>query len=367
MNEHREPKSNWYTSFAYPLLSHLPNREHANEVAKLGLKLFGGILADRNADQPCLSTSIWGRALSNPIGLAAGFDKDAEVFREIGKIGFGIVEIGTVTPKPQAGNPKPRVFSLEDDYAAINRMGFPSSGLDAVKRRLESRTPLPNTLLGINIGANKDSEDRTRDYVVCAMELARFADYLVCNVSSPNTPGLRNLQGKEHLSTLVRRVQDSISGKNVPLVVKIAPDVTDEDIDDIVSVGRDAKIDGLIVGNTTISRPRLTSKHKGEAGGLSGAPLAKISTEAIKKVATRVERAFPIIGCGGIRSGEDALEKLKAGASCLQLYTSLMYGGPPLVRQIKDELAGLLMDHGFASVSQAVGADFKAAYGQASV
>ncbi|MEI6203611.1 MAG: quinone-dependent dihydroorotate dehydrogenase, partial [Enhydrobacter sp.] len=271
-------------------------------------------------------------------------------------VGFGLVEIGSVTPRPQPGNPRPRLFRLPEDRGVINRMGFNGEGLDAARSRLAMRAR--RGFVGVNIGANKDSEDRTADYVTCARALAAHADYLVCNVSSPNTPGLRNLQGREQLRDLLNRVQDAIAGKPVPLVVKIAPDATDDDLDDIVAVCRDLRMDGIIIGNTTLSRPAsLRSARKGETGGLSGAPLTTLATEVLRKTAQRVERQFPLIGTGGVGSGADAYAKIRAGATLVQLYSEMVFEGPPLIRRIKDELEALLARDGFASVNAAVGAD----------
>ena len=212
----------------------------------------------------------------------------------------------------------------------------------------------------MNIGANKDSTDRAADYVTGCVALAPYADYLVCNVSSPNTPGLRNLQGRAELAGLLKRVQDAIAAKPVPLVVKIAPDATDDDLDDIVFVCRELRLDGIIVGNTTLSRPAsLRSDRKAETGGLSGAPLTALSTEVLRKTALRAERQFPLIGCGGVGSGANAYAKIRAGATLVQLYSAMVYEGPPLIRRIKDELAALLARDGFASVADAVGADLR--------
>ena len=233
---------------------------------------------------------------------------------------------------------------------------FPGQGLDAARSRLAVRPR--RGFVGVNIGANKDSTDRAADYVTCAVALAPYADYLVCNVSSPNTPGLRNLQGRQQLADLLKRVQDAIAAKPVPLVVKIAPDATDDDLDDIVAVCRDLRMDGIIVGNTTLSRPAsLQSPRKAETGGLSGAPLTHLSTEVLRKTARRVEGQFPLIGCGGVTSGSDAYAKIRAGASLVQLYSALVYEGPPLLRRIKDELASALARDGFKSVADAIGRD----------
>lgn len=328
----------WY-ALADLALSRL-DAETAHGIAIRALRA-GLVPSDRRPDPPSLGVEIWGRRLPNPVGLAAGFDKNAEVPDAMLGMGFGFVEIGSVTPKPQDGNPRPRLFRLPEDRGVINRMGFNGQGLDAALSRLKARPR--NGFVGVNIGANKDSEDRTADYVTCATALAPHADYLVCNVSSPNTPGLRNLQGRAQLGDLLKRVQDAITATPVPLVVKIAPDASDDDLDDIVAVARDLRIDGIIIGNTTLSRPAsLRSSRQSETGGLSGAPLMSLSTEVLRKTAERVERQFPLIGCGGVSSGADALAKLRAGATLVQLYSAMVYEGPLLVRRIKDELAALL-------------------------
>jgi dihydroorotate dehydrogenase len=343
----------WYT-----LVDKVLQRFDAETAHGLALRALGNGLVprDRKPDSPRLGVKIWGRRLDNPIGLAAGFDKNAEVPDALLGIGFGLVEIGSVTPRAQAGNPRPRLFRLPEDRGVINRMGFPGQGLEAVLPRLRDRPRAG--LVGVNVGANKDSEDRAADYVICAGALAPYADYLVCNVSSPNTLGLRNLQGREQLRDLLWRVQDAIAATPVPLVVKIAPDASDDDLDDIVAVCRDLRMDGIVIGNTTLSRPAsLRSARKGETGGLSGAPLTGLATEVLRKTAQRVERQFPLIGCGGVGSGADAYAKIRAGATLVQLYSAMVFEGPPLVRRIKDELAALLTRDGFGSVEDAVGAD----------
>lgn len=344
----------------YALVDSFLSRLDAETAHGLALRaLKSGLLpGDSKPDPSSLSITVWGRRLPNPIGLAAGFDKNAEVPDALLGLGFGLVEIGSVTPRPQDGNSRPRLFRLPEDHCVINRMGFPGQGLEAVRSRLAARPRLG--FLGVNVGANKDSTDRAADYVACSVALAPHADYLVCNVSSPNTPGLRNLQGRVQLSELLKRVQDAIAMKPVPLVVKIAPDATDDDLDDIVSVCRDLLMDGIIVGNTTLSRPlSLRSERRAETGGLSGVPLMTLSTEVLRKTARRVEGQFPLIGCGGVASGADAYAKVRAGASLVQLYSAMVYEGPPLIRRIKNELAALLARDGFASVADAVGADLR--------
>jgi dihydroorotate dehydrogenase len=343
----------WYRAADF-LLSRL-DAETAHGVAIRALK-SGLAPRDRLPDPPSLAVTVWGRTLPNPIGLAAGFDKNAEVPDAMLGLGFGLVEIGSVTPKPQEGNPRPRLFRLGEDRGVINRMGFNGAGLDAALARLSARPR--QGFVGVNVGANKDSTNRKADYVTCAAALAPHADYLVCNVSSPNTPGLRNLQGRLQLADLLKQVQDAIAAKPVPLLVKIAPDATDNDLDDVVAVCRDLRMDGIIVGNTTLERPAsLQSARRGETGGLSGAPLMALSTEVLRKTARRVEKRFPLIGTGGVGSGADAYAKIRAGATLVQLYSMLVYEGPPLVRRIKDELAALLARDRFTSVADAVGAD----------
>jgi dihydroorotate dehydrogenase len=345
----------WY-ALTDLVLSRL-DAEFAHGLAIRALK-SGLMPADRRDDPRSLEVHLWGRTLPNPIGLAAGFDKNAEVADAALGLGFGLVEIGSVTPRPQEGNPRPRLFRLPEDRGVINRMGFPGYGLEAARARLAARPR--RGFVGVNVGANKDSADRAADYVTGCVALAPYADYLVCNVSSPNTPGLRNLQGRTELASLLKRVQDAIASKPVPLVVKIAPDATDEDLDDIVFVCRDLGLDGIIMGNTTLSRPpSLKSERRRETGGLSGAPLTALSTEVLRKTALRVERQFPLIGCGGVGSGADAYAKIRAGATLVQLYSAMVYEGPPLIRRIKDELAGLLARDGLASVADAVGADLR--------
>lgn len=347
--------ADWYKAADFLFSRVDPETAHG-----LTIRALKSGLAPRNRqpDSPSLAVTVWGRTLPNPIGLAAGFDKNAEVPDAMLGLGFGFVEVGSVTPKPQEGNPRPRLFRLGEDRGVINRMGFNGEGLNAVRARLSARHR--QGFVGVNVGANKDSIKRKDDYVTCAAALAPYADYLVCNVSSPNTPGLRNLQGRLQLADLLKRVQDAIAAKPVPLLVKIAPDATDHDLDDVVAVCRDLRMDGIIVGNTTVERPAsLKSARRTEAGGLSGAPLMALSTDVLRKTAQRVERQFPLIGTGGVGSGADAYAKIRAGATLVQLYSMLVYEGPPLIRRIKDELAALLARDRLTSIDSAVGADIR--------
>jgi len=329
-----------------------PEAAHRTTIAALRL---GVVVGDRDPPDPVLESRLWGRSFVNPIGLAAGFDKHAEAIDPLLRLGFGCVEIGSVTPRPQEGNPRPRLFRLAEDRGVINRMGFPGQGLDAARSRLAVRPR--RGFVGVNVGANKDSTDRAADYVTCSVALAPYADYLVCNVSSPNTPGLRNLQGRTQLADLLKRVQDAIAARPVPLLVKIAPDASDDDLDDIVAVCRELRMDGIIVGNTTLSRPpSLRSPRREEAGGLSGAPLMALSTDVLRRTARRVEQQFPLIGCGGVGSGADAYAKIRAGASLVQVYTAFIYEGPGLPRHLERGLARLLARDGL-ELSEAVGKD----------
>ncbi|NWH81451.1 PYRD dehydrogenase, partial [Piaya cayana] len=329
-----------------------------------------GLLPPAPHDGPALEVRVLGQRFRNPVGLAAGFDKQAEAVDGLYRMGFGFVEVGTVTPKPQEGNPKPRVFRLVEDEAVINRYGFNSHGHDAVERRLRARQETQLRLtgegmpLGVNLGKNKNSIDAAADYVAGVRTLGPLADYLVVNVSSPNTPGLRDLQGKAELQDLLTKVlaeRDALPCEHKPAVlVKIAPDLTAQDKQDIASIICKLGVDGLIISNTTVSRPSsLQSRQRTEAGGLSGKPLRELSTQTIREMYTLTGGRVPIIGVGGVSSGRDALEKIRAGASLVQMYTALVYHGPPVVKAVKKELEELLREQGFKNVMEAVGADHR--------
>jgi dihydroorotate dehydrogenase len=311
--------------------------------------------ATQKPDPPVLAQRLWGLDFPNPVGLAAGYDKDARVPDAMRRLGFGFVEIGTVTPRPQSGNPKPRLFRLEEDRAVINRMGFNSGGLDAVVDRLARR--VHTGIVGVNLGKNRETEDAAADYAEGVSRTARLTDYLVVNVSSPNTPGLRDLQHSAVLGSLLRRLMDvrEATGCRVPLLVKIAPDVSLEECRDIAQVALDTGIDGLIVSNTTLARPDLVSRHAQEAGGLSGRPLFAASTALLADMYRLTQGRLPLIGVGGIANAADAYAKIRAGASLVQLYTALVYAGPDLVGQIKSGLVELLRSDGFGSIAEAVG------------
>ena len=326
--------------------------------------------------QAVLRTRVWDLEFANPLGLAAGFDKDAEVADALLRSGFGFVEIGSVTPRPQPGNPKPRVFRLAEDRALINRLGFNSAGLDRVQANLSRRRAAApeGGVIGVNLGRNKDSADAVADYLTGLRALSPLADYLVINVSSPNTPGLRALQGRDQLAALLAPLRAALSEsggtergteRRPPLLLKIAPDLTAEDRADIAEVALAQGLDGLIVSNTTIERPAgLKSRFRSEAGGLSGAPLFAPSTALLAEMYRLTGGRLPIIGVGGVASGAEAYAKIRAGASLVQLYTGLIYEGPGLVARILEELAGLLERDGFASVTEAVGTGSQADAGR---
>jgi dihydroorotate dehydrogenase len=314
-----------------------------------------GLVPAAAADDPILRTRLAGLDLPNPVGLAAGFDKDVMVPDAVLRLGFGFVECGSVTPRPQDGNAKPRLFRLVDDRAVINRMGFNNLGLDQAVTRLKARVGKPG-IVGINLGANKDSEDRTADYVTGMTAAAALASYVTVNISSPNTPGLRALQDGAALSDLIARVVEARGSLKVPIFVKVAPDLESADFSTISRAAIEGGIDGLIVSNTTISRPLLRSNSGGETGGLSGAPLAPLAMAALKGFAAATGGALPLIAAGGIGSGAEAYARIRAGASAVQLYSALVYEGPGLAVRIKAELAALLRRDGFNSVAEAVGA-----------
>ena len=350
-------------ALARPVL-HLFDAEIAHGLAIRALK-SGLLRGDRISDDVILAQSLWGLNFPNPIGLAAGFDKDAEVPDAMLRIGLGFVEAGTVTPRPQQGNPKPRLFRLSEDEAVINRLGFNSGGLEAYAARLEARGVRPG-IVGTNVGKNKETERAKDDYVIGIERLTLLSDYIVVNVSSPNTEGLRALQARENLARLLSASVDARARaatgrtKMPPLLVKVAPDLDTSEMNDIADVVVSSGIDGLVIGNTTIERPAdLHSTDKSQAGGLSGKPLMEKSTKCLAEFYRLTEGKIPLIGCGGIASGADAYAKIRAGASLVQLYTALVFQGPELVGRIKRELAVLLKEDGFANVSEAIAADHK--------
>ena len=304
------------------------------------------------ADDPILKTTIAGLDLPNPVGLAAGLDKNGEALRGLARLGFGFVECGSVTPLAQPGNPRPRLFRLSEDRAVINRMGFNNLGLEAFAERLANR---PRTaVVGANLGANKDTEDKAADYVAGLTRLRGLSDYVTVNVSSPNTPGLRALQGRAALDDLLGRLNEARAGDPTPVFLKVAPDLTADEIALIVEASLDHRIDALIVSNTTLDRPdSLRSRDRAEAGGLSGAPLKTRAMEALRAAADASAGRLPLIAVGGIDSGAEAWARIRAGAAAIQLYSALIYEGPGLVGRIKRDLAARLRAEGFSTVSEA--------------
>jgi dihydroorotate dehydrogenase len=306
-----------------------------------------------------LRTTVWNLGFTNPIGMAAGFDKNAEVANALLRLGFGFVEVGTVTPRPQAGNPRPRLFRLSADEAVINRLGFNGEGVAAVRARLAQRMRSKG-IVGANVGRNRDSTNEVADYVTGVTQLGPLVDYLVVNISSPNTPGLRDLQGRQRLTDLLGPViaaRDGLAGRRPPALIKVAPDLDETEIRDIAEVALAQRIDGIIATNTTVERPSiLLSARKEQAGGLSGRPLFARSTRVLHELYAASGGRLPLVGVGGIFSGADALEKIKAGASLVQLYTGMVFEGPSIARSIMRELAARLKAEGYASVGDAVGA-----------
>lgn len=349
-----------FDAFSLPVLRWL-DPEDAHRLAIHGLRFLPPVKP--RTDDPKLAVRAFGLNFPNPVGLAAGFDKSAEVPDALLRLGFGFVEIGSVTPKPQAGNPRPRLFRLERDEAVINRMGFNNDGADAALQRLAARAQ-NGGIVGVNVGANKDSPDRVADYVKLIETFAPVASYFTVNISSPNTPGLRNLQEGALLDDLLAKVIDARErvrqkAGDTPVLLKIAPDLSLAQLDDVVHVARSRKVDGMIVSNTTIGRPSTLREQMRakEQGGLSGRPLFRLSTRMVAETYVRVEGAFPLIGVGGIDSGGAALTKIRAGASLIQLYSSLVYKGLGLVEDIKRDLASTLLRTGRDSLSEIVGAD----------
>lgn len=352
--------------FARPFLYRL-DPETAHGATIWALKR-GWVGADARPDDSILATRVWDLAFSNPLGLAAGFDKDAEVLDAMLKLGFGFVEAGTVTPLPQPGNPKPRLFRLEEDNGVINRLGFNSKGLDAFVQRLKARQRTGGVpgIVGANVGKNRDTADAAHDYATCIAAVCGLADYVVCNLSSPNTPGLRGLQARAQIEELIARVLDARrrsapdAGRLPPLLAKVGPDLDSQQLRDIADVALATGIDGLIIGNTTVDRPPgLRSRYAHEVGGLSGLPLMAKATACLAEMYRFTGGRLPLIGCGGVASGADAYAKIRAGASLVQIYSSLVFDGPALVGRIKRELAQQLRADGFRTVKDAVGADHR--------
>ncbi|RJF93577.1 quinone-dependent dihydroorotate dehydrogenase [Sphingomonas cavernae] len=330
----------------------LADAERAHRLSIAALKLLPP--APPPAPDPVLSTRVAGIDFPNPVGLAAGYDKDGEVPHAMLGLGFGFAELGTLTPLPQAGNPRPRLFRLAEDEAVINRMGFNNGGQAAALERLRRVAHRPG-VVGVNIGANKDSEDRIADYAKGVAAMKQVATYLTVNISSPNTPGLRALQDAGALEALLDAVMAARGNDGPPIFLKVAPDLEPADIDDIARIAADKALDALIVSNTTITRPALRSSHAAETGGLSGAPLRDIAQKRVADFRKATGGTIPLIGAGGIATAEDAYARIRAGASLIQIYSAMVYEGPGLARRISTGLKTLLRRGGFANVADAVG------------
>lgn len=349
-----------------PILHALdPETAHAVTIMALKSGLIPSVPAE---DDPALKVNLWNHTFTNPVGLAAGFDKGAAVLAPMLRMGFGFVEAGTVTPRPQPGNPRPRIFRCAAREAVINRMGFPGAGMEPFKKNMEkflSARPRPPGLVGINIGMNKGQREPAKDYCQLIRALGPYADYFVINISSPNTPGLRDLQSREPFLELIGKAMDERrrscgTASPPPLLVKLSPDLRQPQCEELAKAALESGIDGLVLTNTTLDRPGdLPPDFVMEAGGLSGKPLHARSTETIRAFYALTEGKLPIVGAGGISSAQEAYDKIRAGASLVQLYSALIYHGPDLVGAIKTDLAALLRRDGFASVADAVGADHK--------
>ncbi len=327
-----------------------PERAHRMTIAALSLLPSNS----REAFDSRLASTVAGINFPSPVGLAAGFDKDAEVPGAMLGLGFGFVEIGTVTPLQQAGNPKPRLFRLVEDQAVINRMGFNNGGLSKAHDRLAARNF--RGIVGVNVGANKQSPDRIADYVTGMRTMSDVADYITINISSPNTPGLRGLQDADALTALLDAMIAARLPGDPPLFLKLAPDLEHSEVDEVVKIAI-GRVDALIIANTTISRPSLASRHANEAGGLSGAPLASLAREQLRNFRVSSGGKIPLIAAGGIADADDAYCRIRAGAALVQLYSALVYHGPGLAKQISNGIADRLKRDGFASLTDAIGAD----------
>lgn len=343
-------------SLLRPLIFRL-DAERAHGLALGSLKTMpSSLLSSPPRPDPALAVEVAGLHFPNPVGMAAGFDKNGEVPDALLRCGFGFAELGSVTPRPQEGNPKPRLFRLVEDHAVINRMGFNNEGAAAVEARMKRRAGNPG-IVGINIGANKDSEDRIADYAGMTRIMAPYASYLAVNISSPNTPGLRALQDEAALTGLLDAVLEARGARAVPVFLKVAPDLEPADIDAIARIAIDKRLDALMVANTTLSRPALASRHRDEGGGLSGAPLKALALQRLRDFRMATGSAIPLIGIGGIANADDAWERIRAGASLVQLYSAMIYEGPGIAARIAARLPALMARDGFSSIAEAVGSE----------
>ncbi|MDR7102252.1 quinone-dependent dihydroorotate dehydrogenase [Croceicoccus sp. BE223] len=343
-------------SLLRPLIFRL-DAEEAHGLALDALKSMpSSLLASPPRPDPALATTVAGIAFANPVGMAAGFDKNGEVPDALLRCGFGFTELGSVTPRPQEGNPRPRLFRLAEDAAVINRMGFNNEGAEAVEARMKRRAGKPG-VVGINIGANKDSADRVADYATMTRIMAPYASYLAVNISSPNTPGLRALQDESALTGLLDAVLDARGDAGPPVFLKVAPDLEPADIDAIARIAIDKRLGALIVSNTTITRPALASSRRDEGGGLSGAPIRALALQRLRDFRKATGGTLPLVGVGGIATAEHAWERIRAGASLVQLYSAMVYEGPGIAAKIVRGLPALMVRDGFSSIAEAVGSE----------
>ena len=348
-----------FNIFKFFLYKIEPEKAHKLSIVLIN-KYFAKIPLSSNYLDKNLYQKIFNLSFDNPLGLAAGFDKNAEIYNQVDKFGFGFTEIGTITPKPQEGNLKPRVFRLIQDKAIINRLGFPNEGMDEITKKMKKN--IPKGICGVNIGPNKENATSIDDYLLCFDQFFELASYIAINISSPNTPKLRSLHNNEKITELIDAIKKRRAEKksNVPIILKVSPDIEEDKIEGICNILLEKSMDGVILTNTTIrNKNSLSSEHRIQDGGLSGEPLNEISNKIIQKFYLRLGRSIPIIGAGGVSSGATAYEKIKSGASLLQLYTELIYEGPYVAKKINKELSNLIKLNGYNNISEVIGINCK--------
>ena len=348
-----------FNIFKFFLYKIEPEKAHKLSLVLIN-KYFAKMPLSSNHLDKNLYQKIFNLSFDNPVGLAAGFDKNAEIYNQVDKFGFGFTEIGTITPKPQEGNLKPRVFRLIQDKAIINRLGFPNEGMDEITKKMKKN--IPKGICGVNIGPNKENATSIDDYLLCFDQFFELASYIAINISSPNTPKLRSLHNNEKITELIDAIKKRRAEKksNVPIILKVSPDIEEDKIEGICNILLEKSIDGVILTNTTIrNKNSLSSEHRIQDGGLSGEPLNEISNKIIQKFYLRLGRSIPIIGAGGVSSGATAYEKIKSGASLLQLYTALIYEGPYVAKKINKELSNLIKLNGYNNISEVIGINCK--------
>lgn len=348
-----------FNIFKFFLYKIEPEKAHKLSIVLIN-KYFAKMPLSSNYLNKNLYQKIFNLSFDNPVGLAAGFDKNAEIYNQVDKFGFGFTEIGTITPKPQEGNLKPRVFRLIQDKAIINRLGFPNEGMNEITKKMKKN--IPKGICGVNIGPNKENATSIDDYLLCFDQFFELASYIAINISSPNTPKLRSLHNNEKITELIDAIKKRRAEKksNVPIILKVSPDIEEDKIEDICNILLEKSMDGVILTNTTIrNKNSLSSEHRIEDGGLSGEPLNEISNKIIQKFYLRLGRSIPIIGAGGVSSGATAYEKIKSGASLLQLYTALIYEGPYVAKKINKELSNLIKLNGYNNISEVIGINCK--------